>query len=224
MAWFSGLAQAEAEALCALECGDDALAAVAAGPATSALDREVVRARLALAEGTPELVTPNLELRDADPSCTGAAVELAALTAVAHHQRGDDHVALEHTERALELAEPDGHVDPFLAVGRPIRELLSRRIRAGTAHRALAGSIVERLDPRSSTPVTEARALLLDPLSARELMVLRYLPTALSKAEIAAEMFVTINTVKTHVKSIYRKLDVGNRAEAVRRARALALI
>ena len=66
--------------------------------------------------------------------------------------------------------------------------------------------------------------MLLEPLSERELTVLRYLPTALSKAEIAAEMFVTVNTVKTHVKSIYRKLDVGNRAEAVRRARTLALI
>jgi LuxR family maltose regulon positive regulatory protein len=143
---------------------------------------------------------------------------------VAHHQNGSDDDALACTERALDLAEPDGYVDPFLAVGHPMRELLSRRIRTGTAHRALAGAVVELLDPRPVPAGRESRALLLEPLSERELAVLRYLPTPLSKAEIASEMFVTVNTVKTHVKSIYRKLDVGNRLEAVKRARALALI
>jgi LuxR family maltose regulon positive regulatory protein len=221
----SGLAHAEAEALCELGRGDDALAAIAAVPSAAAASARIVRGRLALADGTPELLTTrDQELDDVADLPTAVAVELTALTAVGHLQRGSDDAALQCIERALDLAEPDGHVDPFLAVGRPIRELMHRRIRAGTAHRALAGMIVEQLDPRSSAPARETRILLLEPLSERELMVLRYLPTSLSKAEIAAEMFVTVNTVKTHVKSIYRKLDVGNRADALRRARTLALI
>jgi LuxR family maltose regulon positive regulatory protein len=64
----------------------------------------------------------------------------------------------------------------------------------------------------------------LDPLSGREEVVLRYLPTTLSKAEIASEMSVSVNTVKTHMKNIYRKLDVTDRAQAVRRARTLRLV
>jgi LuxR family maltose regulon positive regulatory protein len=223
--WFLGLAQTEAEALCALGSGEEAQAAVASDPGATALDGKLVASRLALAAGHPELVT-SAEPAAGDDAAqnVGAQIELRALAAVAHHQRGDDESALALTERALELAEPDGRVEPFLAVGRPIRELLSRRIRAGTAHRSLAGTVIEQLDPRPATPAGEARTLLLEPLSERELAVLRYLPTPLSKAEIAAEMFVTVNTVKTHVKSIYRKLDVGSRVEAVRRARTLALI
>ena len=63
-----------------------------------------------------------------------------------------------------------------------------------------------------------------DPLSTRELTVLRYLPTLLSSTEIAAELFVTVNTVKSHLKSIYRKLEVSSRREAVQRARDLGLV
>ncbi|MEX5710300.1 helix-turn-helix transcriptional regulator, partial [Parafrankia sp. FMc6] len=61
-------------------------------------------------------------------------------------------------------------------------------------------------------------------LSERELAVLSYLPTMLTTAEIAAEMYVSVNTVKTHLKSIYRKLDVARRRDAVHRARALHLL
>ena len=70
----------------------------------------------------------------------------------------------------------------------------------------------------------DPRRVLLDPLSEREEAVLRYLPTVMSKAEIASELFVSINTVKTHTKNIYRKLGVGTRTEAVRRARHLNLV
>ena len=68
------------------------------------------------------------------------------------------------------------------------------------------------------------RAELLEPLSQRELEVLRYLPTMLSNAEIAGELFVSVNTVKTHTRSIYRKLGVAARDQAVERARTLELI
>jgi LuxR family maltose regulon positive regulatory protein len=73
-------------------------------------------------------------------------------------------------------------------------------------------------------PEGHAARELLEPLSARETVVLRYLPTLLSNQEIAGELFVSVNTVKTHLKSIYRKLGVSDRREAVRLARELRLV
>ncbi len=148
---------------------------------------------------------------------------MQAHAAVAQHLLGDDAAALVLLEGALALAEPEGYRRPFLTVGAPLRELLTRRIRAGTAHRALAGDLIDALDPHGNRR-GEGGALLLDPLSEREEAVLRYLPTVLSKGEIASEMFLSVNTVKTHMKNIYRKLDVTNRAEAVRRARSQRLV
>ena len=111
-----------------------------------------------------------------------------------------------------------------MSVGPAVRELLVRRIRAGTAHRSLAGQLGELLDPLRSRPADRRGALAPEPLSEREEVVLRYLPATLSKAEIASEMSVSVNTVKTHMKNIYRKLDVTDRAQAVRRARTLHLV
>jgi LuxR family transcriptional regulator, maltose regulon positive regulatory protein len=106
--------------------------------------------------------------------------------------------------------------------GRPLQPLLARQLRRGTAHRALVGELLEALNgggrSRASAP------LLVEPLSPREQAVLRYLPTMMSNQEIASELFVSVNTVKTHLKAIYRKLDVADRREAVRRARRLELL
>ena len=157
----------------------------------------------------------------ADPS---TAIEMRALGAVAEHRRGDDDTALELMEEALALAEPQRDLAPFLSVGPALRELLVRRIRAGTAHRSLAGELGELLDPLLARPADRRGALAPEPLSEREEVVLRYLPATLSKAEIASEMSVSVNTVKTHMKNIYRKLDVTDRAQAVRRARTLHLV
>ena len=101
--------------------------------------------------------------------------------------------------------------------------LLRRQIRTGTAHRAIVGELLRRVrGPRRTSGATVAP--LLEPLSERECAILRYLPTTLSNREIAAELFVTTNTVKTHLRSIYRKLDVARRREAVERARDLRLL
>ena len=190
-------------------------------------EAELVKARMALAGGDPR--TAALLTSDALSGGVGSvdsatAVELHALGAVAQHQRGDDATALELLEQALALAEPEGYRGPFLAVGAPLRELIARRIRAGTAHRALAGELGEALDPRADAASEQRGAIVLEPLSERETAVLRFLPTPLSKAEIASEMFVSVNTVKTHMKNIYRKLDVTDRTQAVRRARTLHLV
>src|SRR6202008_4944218 len=137
-------------------------------------------------------------------------------------EAGDAAAAGRALEQALEIAERTGHRWPFLEAGRPVEGLLRRQIRAGTAHRAIVGELLDAFaDP---APARHAVAPLLEPLSEREQAILRYLPTTLSNREIAAELFVTTNTVKTHLRSIYRKLDVARRREAVERARDLRLM
>ena len=100
---------------------------------------------------------------------------------------------------------------------------MRRRIASGTAHRAFAGELLSSLEQERS-PRRSGGDPLLDPLSDRELTVLRFLPTMMSNAEIASELFVSVNTVKTHLKHIYRKLDVSERRDAVRRGRELHLL
>ena len=221
------LAGAEAEALIAVGRPSDAVVATEGfrehvGTAEGA----VVRARIALADGDPrdaanlvgDALTDKLD-------CLQPAthIELHVIAAVATHQLGDDESALGLVENALALADTERYLSPFLAVGAPLRDLIVRRIRVGTSYRALAGELVETLDPRGEDELRGRVTLMLEPLSAREKAVLRYLPTDLSKAEIAAELFVSVNTVKTHMKNIYRKLDVTDRAQAVRRARTLRI-
>ena len=187
---------------------------------------DLVRARLALADGDPAQALLWLAPEGdggGRPLHFSTEIAVQAHAAVAQHLLGDDAAALVLLEGALALAEPEGYRRPFLTVGAPLRELLTRRIRAGTAHRALAGDLIDALDPHANRR-GDGGALLLDPLSEREEAVLRYLPTVLSKGEIASEMFLSVNTVKTHMKNIYRKLDVTNRAEAVRRARSQRLV
>src|SRR5205823_13758776 len=100
-----------------------------------------------------------------------------------------------------------------------------QQIRSGTAHRALVDELLTDLGPGAAngSPAAQDRELL-DPLTEREETVLRFLPTLLSNAEIASELFVSINTVKAHVKSIYRKLGTSRRKDAVLRARELRLL
>ena len=141
--------------------------------------------------------------------------------AVACHAELDRDVAADALERALELADRDRFVWVFLQAGPPLRDLLTRQIRRGTATAdwsSRSASSWTRATPASRP------APLLEPLSEREQRVLSYLETMLSTEEIAGELFVSTNTVKSHVKSIYRKLGVTRRRHAVSEARAQRLI
>ena len=129
----------------------------------------------------------------------------------------------EALKRALELAGPNSYRRPFLDCGSAVQLLLEQRIRWGTSHRSFAGELLAAFRKRAPS-VAVTRAELLEPLSGREQSLLRYLPTMMSNAEIAGELVVTPNTVKTHLKSIYRKLAVSRRRDAVERARALELL
>ncbi|MDA0183443.1 LuxR C-terminal-related transcriptional regulator [Solirubrobacter phytolaccae] len=180
-------------------------------------------ARLALAVGEPADAVELLEATLSHPAVHAVTpVETRALLAIALAENGEPLKATRMLEQALTLAEANRHRWPFLELGRPMEELLRHQIRAGTAHRAIVGELLDAFADRA--PATRHVAPLLEPLSEREQAILRYLPTALSNREIAAELFVTTNTVKTHLRSIYRKLDVARRREAVERARDLRLL
>jgi len=104
-----------------------------------------------------------------------------------------------------------------------VRSLLARQLELGTKHPALAADLLGRV----ATPAVQAGSAtsqLVDPLTEREQTVLRYLASTLSTIEIAAELYVSPNTVKTHTKSIYRKLETIRRRDAVNRARQLGLL
>jgi LuxR family maltose regulon positive regulatory protein len=105
----------------------------------------------------------------------------------------------------------------------PVGELLERHPRHRSAHASLLATVLDLL-AGSAPPARGDAAPLLDPLSDAELRVLRYLPSNLKTPEIAAELFVSANTVRTHVRHIYAKLDAHDRSEAVARARALRLL
>jgi LuxR family maltose regulon positive regulatory protein len=147
------------------------------------------------------------------------ALEAWLLLALCEHRRGEQRAAADALERALALAEREPFRDAFLLSGPDVGELLEAQAQTGTAHPALLEVLLEGVCQRPSAPAELAEAL-----TERELRILRYLPTMLSNAEIGAEIFVSLNTVKTHLRSIYRKLGANGRAEAVEQARALGLL
>jgi LuxR family transcriptional regulator, maltose regulon positive regulatory protein len=191
------------------------------------LEAAVARARIALADADPSESLRELQPWLADSSTVrylGSRIQALGLASLAHSLMHNDTVALDALEEALALAQPEGFRLPLILLGAPLRAMLRRRIRAGTAHRSLAGELIQRLDGDDAPELDAGSLVLLDPLSDREEAVLRYLPTVMSKAEIAAELFVSVNTVKTHTKNIYRKLGVATRNDAVRRAKQLNLV
>jgi LuxR family maltose regulon positive regulatory protein len=202
-------------------------------------DIRVATAALRLAQDDPPAAAAVLA-----PVLDGSASELPwswltfafLLEASARDALGDQGAAARALERALDLAEPDGALLWFLL--HPVPALLERQARHRTVHAALQAEIlgllarpgpgpggtgggqppVKRGGPGGSSP------RLIEPLSGSELRVLRYLPTNLTTPEIAAELYVSRNTVKTHVRSLYLKLGTHRRAEAVEFARDLGLL
>jgi LuxR family transcriptional regulator, maltose regulon positive regulatory protein len=152
---------------------------------------------------------------------TGTLIEVLTLQALTHQRHGDMPAALACLERAVSLAEPEGYVRIFTDEGAPMGSLLRALAGQGSAGRyarqLLAISSTTDHDRPSKQP-------LLDPLSDRELDVLRLLGTDLKGPEIARELVVSLNTVRTHQKHIYAKLGVSNRRAAVRQGDELKLL
>jgi LuxR family maltose regulon positive regulatory protein len=144
------------------------------------------------------------------------------LEAIARDMLGETETSKRALERALTLAEPDEMRWAFLL--HPVRELLERHRRAGTVHAAFVSDLLDMLSgspPQSNAGTAEQMQ---EHLSEGELRVLRFLPSNLSAPEIAAELFLSTSTVKTHMRHIYAKLGVHGRGKAVARARELALL
>jgi LuxR family maltose regulon positive regulatory protein len=184
-------------------------------------------ARLDLLEGEAQAarVTLAAHLDDLDDGVPlpirAEAWLLDALTldALAEHA-----AAARSLERSLDLAEPAGLRRIVVSHGSAIGPLLRRHVRYGTAHPAMVGDLVETIERRGRPARHAAREVLAEPLSEREQAILGYLPSMMSNQEIAGALMISVNTVKTHLKAIYRKLDAPGRREAVERARELALI
>jgi LuxR family transcriptional regulator, maltose regulon positive regulatory protein len=150
------------------------------------------------------------------------ALEAHLLAGLAQRELGDQRAANQAAERALALAEVDRLVLPFAMTFS--RELLEALPPHQTAHAPLLAGILDALQGSSPAPGDQRPLPDAEELSPGELRVLRYLPTNLSRPEIAGELSVSVNTVSTHVRSIYAKLQVSDRSSAVQRARELRLL
>jgi LuxR family maltose regulon positive regulatory protein len=195
------------------------------GQGPHSLTAAAMLARFELAAGEPSAARATIGRwrEELDRERSPASVQGWLVDSLACDVQADHDGAAESLERALERAEPSGMRWAVLTFGRSVRPLLQRQLRRGTAHRALVGDLLQALENINGDSQPRAK-ILVEPLSPRERAVLRFLPTMMSNQEIAAELFVSVNTVKTHLKAIYRKLDVADRREAVGRARMLELL
>ncbi len=145
-------------------------------------------------------------------------VETHLLQAETHQSAGDTRKALAALEQALAIAEPSGYIRIVLDQGPPIQKLLEKVKRTTYINKLLS-----QFQPAGRQPVAPPQSLI-DPLSERELEILRLLPTNLTTPEMAAELYISVSTVRSHIKSIYSKLNVHRRTEAVNQAEDLGLL
>ncbi len=205
----------------------EARAALAALDAELAGSGEIANARavICLAEGNPAAALAALQdvLNGIAPAIGYVTVvEAHLLAGLAHRELGDQRAATAAAERALALAEADRLVLPFATTGS--LELLEAMPRHETAHAALLTDILDVIRESPPSPGHEPALTGIEQLSPSELRVLRYLPTNLSRPEIASELSVSVNTVNTHIRNIYAKLQAQDRSTAVQRARKMRLL
>ena len=192
---------------------------------TSSGEIRNARAVICLAEGDPAgALGAVADVLDGTAPVVGyvTVVEAQLLAGLAHRDLGDQRAANQAAERGLALAEPDRLVLPFAMTGS--QELLEALSRHDTAHAALLADILDVVHSSSLTAKDHSSLPPAEELSPSELRVLRYLPTNLSRPEIASELSISVNTVSTHVRNIYAKLQARDRSSAVQRARELRLL
>jgi LuxR family transcriptional regulator, maltose regulon positive regulatory protein len=191
-----------------------------------AAQEAVAFARLQLAEGNPTGATSSLSpLVDGTMPTTDldSLIQAWLLHAVASHALDTPDQVAASLAQAIDLAEPEEHRRVFLDAGAPAHALLAR-------YRDWVHASWPLLDELAQASLEPARTavspmpVLIEALSERERAVLRYLPTMLTFIEIGSELYISVNTTKSHVRSIYRKLGVVGRRDAVRRAQQLHLL
>jgi LuxR family transcriptional regulator, maltose regulon positive regulatory protein len=165
---------------------------------------------------------PALEALHASAVAQHWHIQALLLEALACDASGEDAGAAVAIERALELIGHDPVLWPFLF--HPVPALLERHAQGRTAHGDVIAEILTVAGGVENRPSLEGFEGLREPLTECELRVLRYLPTNLSLRNIADELYVSVNTVKTHVRHLYAKLDARTRGEAVELARELGLL
>lgn len=183
------------------------------------------RAVICIADGDPAGALDVLrEVRDITPPVVSAftLVEAHLLAGAAHLDLGDRNAVAAAAEAALAAAEPDRLIFPFALTD--AAELLDALPRHETAHGALLADIVDVLQGAPAPRIDRERLSQPEELSPSELRVLRFLPTNLTRPDIARELYVSINTVNTHIRNIYSKLGARDRSSAVQRARELRLL
>jgi LuxR family maltose regulon positive regulatory protein len=183
-------------------------------------DIPLTQARVYLAQGNPtaalHILAPH---RPAVETKQWADEQLKTIImqALAYQANGKQDTAVQHLNEALALAQPHGFVRTFIDEGEPMARLLTAVPRTDYIDTLLA-AFPATANP-SPTPQT-----LVDPLSERELEILTHIAAGLRNKEIAAQLFVSINTVHYHTKNLYGKLGVNNRTQAIAKAQELNLL
>jgi len=153
----------------------------------------------------------------------GRVIEVLILRALVLDAQGKQDEALEPLARALALAEPEGYVRIFVGEGAPMAKLLRQAASRGTALDYVS-KLLAAIEPDTALKRLPSAPPLIEPLSERELEVLRLLKTELPGPEIARELVIALSTMRTHTQNIYSKLNVNNRRAAVHKAEKLGLI
>ncbi len=198
----------------------------AAGAADTAVRAQVAvgQGRLLIADEDDKTALKLVEpvLSEPPGSCSTTDRITALLTAVVAHRRlSQGGEAAELLSQALALAEPEDACGPFLLAGPAVRSALTVLISPSNRCAGFAARILDRFDGRLSRPAASQPAAL---LTDSELAVLRFLPSHMTNQEIAESLFLSINTIKTHLSSVYRKLGVANRRQAIAQGRRLELL
>jgi len=187
-------------------------------------------ARTRLAEGSftgvHEMLERLLALAESQKR-TGSVIEILLTQALAHQAQGDQPQALAALERALILTEPEGYIRTYVDEGEAMQALLekhlSNRDLSDYVERILAVFPQSTLPQNQKSKIANRQSEIVEPLSEREMEVLKLLRGELSGPEIAERLIVSLNTLRTHTKNIFNKLGVNNRRAAVRRAEELDL-
>jgi len=188
-------------------------------------------ARVLIAEGFVQQASDLLErLRQAAEAQErlGSVIEISIVQALAYQAQGNTSAALAAVERALTLAEPEGYVRTFVNDGEPLRVLIEKQKHV-EGHQPIeyVNKLLAAFTPPmalSQSTASHQASTLLDPLSPRELEVLRLIEQGLSNQEIANRLFLAVSTVKGYTRTLFDKLQVQRRTEAVARAYELGLL